>query len=67
MNCLEVGFDEWEWEEELHVLNLEDVGLGSYANDLFLNFDIHLLALIVNVIGLGISTFIFVIEKVFFK
>ena len=29
MTSLEVDFDEWEWEEELNVLTLEDVGLGK--------------------------------------
>ena len=26
---LEVEFDEWQWEEELKVFSLEDVGLGK--------------------------------------
>ena len=29
LTSLEVDFDEWEWEEELNVLTLEDVGLGK--------------------------------------
>ena len=26
--CIEVKFEEWQWEEELHVFTLEEVGLG---------------------------------------
>jgi len=29
LKSLEVEFKEWEWEEELHVFTLEDVGLGK--------------------------------------
>ena len=29
LTSLEVKFTEWEWEEELHVFTLEDVGLGK--------------------------------------
>ena len=29
LTSLEVGFKEWEWEEELTVFTLEHVGLGK--------------------------------------
>ena len=28
--CIEVKFEEWQWEEELHVFTLEEVGLGIF-------------------------------------
>ena len=28
LTSLEVNFDEWQWEEEVIVLTLEEVGLG---------------------------------------
>ena len=72
MTNLEVKFEEWQWEEELHVLTLEEVGLGRYS---FLECRIKrkvfiavlLLALIINVAGLGISTIVFLIEKLIDK
>merc|ERR1712029_994956 len=48
LTSLEVKLEEWQWEEELHVFTLEEVGL----------------ALIINVAGLGISTIVFLIEKI---
>ena len=63
MTSLEVKFTEWEWEEELHVFTLEDVGLGKtfVGSSIFITF--LLSALIINVVGLGISTIVFIIEK----
>ena len=29
LTCLEVKFDEWQWEEDLTVFALEHVGLGK--------------------------------------
>ena len=29
LTSLEIKFTEWEWEEELHVFTLEEVGLGK--------------------------------------
>ena len=29
LTSLDQKFEEWQWEEELRVLTLEDVGLGS--------------------------------------
>ena len=52
-----------EWEEELHVFTLEDVGLGKtfVESNQFITF--LLSALMINVVGLGISTIVFIIEK----
>ena len=63
MTSLEVKFEEWEWEEELHVFTLEDVGLGKtfVESNQFITF--LLSALMINVVGLGISTIVFIIEK----
>ena len=67
MTNLEVTFHEWQWEEELSVLNLEDVGLGKtfVESRTFITF--LLSALIINVVGLGISTIVFMIEKLIDK
>ena len=63
MTSLEIKFKEWEWEEELHVFTLEDVGLGKtfVESNQFITF--LLSALMINVVGLGISTIVFIIEK----
>ena len=67
MTTLEIKFTEWEWEEELHVFTLEDVGLGKtfVESSIFITF--LLSALIINVVGLGISTIVFMIEKLIDK
>ena len=65
MTCLEVGFEEWQWVEELNVLSLEDVGLGKMSRIIhILLLCTSFIALIINAVGLGISTIIFVIEKI---
>ena len=63
----EVKFEEWQWEEELTVLTLEEVGLGINQEfyQIFLNMVFP--ALIINLVGLGISTIVFIIEIIFHK
>ena len=63
MTSLEVKFKEWEWEEELHVFTLEDVGLGKIFKESSIFITFLLSALIIYVVGLGISTIVFMIEK----
>ena len=67
MTSLEVTFDEWEWEEELHVFTLEDVGFGKTFAESSQFITFLLSALIINVVGLGISTIVFIIEKLIDK
>ena len=63
LTSLEVKFEEWQWEEELKVFTLEEVGLGiSEVIRQKLFSSIFFLALIINIVGLGISTIVFVIE-----
>ena len=67
MTNLEVKFKEWEWEEGLHVLTLEDVGLGKTFKESSIFITFLLSALIIYVVGLGISTIVFMIEKLIDK
>ena len=67
MTNLEVRFKEWKWEEKIHFFTLEDVGLGKtfVESSQFLTF--LLSAFIINAVGLGISTIVFMIEKLIDK
>ena len=67
MTNLEVKFKEWEWEQRLHVLTLEDVGSGKTFVDLSQLITFLISALFINVNGLGISTIVFMIEKLIDK
>ena len=67
MTSLEVKFTKWEWEEELHVFTLEDVGFGKTFVESSQFITVFLSALIINVVGLGISTIVFMIEKLIDK
>ena len=67
MTSFEIKFEEWQWEEEISILSLEDVGLGIVGKLVILSKIIILLALIINFAGLGISTVVFVIEKMFYE
>ena len=67
MTNLEVKFDEWQWEEELSVLTLEDVGLGRTFVESSQFNTVLLSALIINVVGLGISKIVFMTEKLIDK
>ena len=67
MTIIEVKFKVWEWEEELHVFTLEDVGLGTTFKESSIFITFLLSALIINVVGLGISTIVFMIEKLIDK
>ena len=62
---MEFEHEDWEWEEELTVFSLEEVGLGifSYLYNLD-NNHLFFSALIIVVVGLGMSAIVFVIEKV---
>ena len=62
----EVQFEEWQWEEELTVFTLEEVGLGIHKGFCQIILNIFL-ALMINLFGLAISTTIFVIEIMFYK
>ena len=71
---MEVKFDQhlWQWEEEPTVFSLEEVGLGKEFKSsmytfeyLYLYIKYLIIALIINVIGLGLSTIVFIIEKLF--
>ena len=63
----EVQFEEWQWEEELTVFTIEDVGLGIYQGICQISINTFFSALIINLVGLGISTIVFVIEIIFHK
>ena len=63
----EVLFEEWQWEEELTVFTLEEVGLGIYKGFCQISINTFFAALIINLVGLGISTIVFVIEIIFYK
>ena len=63
----EVQFEEWQWEEELTVFTLEEVGLGIYQGFCQILLNTFFAALIINLVGLGISTIVFVIEIIFYK
>ena len=67
MTNLEVKFKEWEWEQGLHVFTLEDVGLGKTFVNLSQLITFLISALFINVNGLGISTIVFMIEKLIDK
>ena len=67
MTRLEVKFDEWQWEEELSVLPLEDVVLGKTFVESSQFNTVLLSALIINVVGLGISKIVFMTEKLIDK
>ena len=60
----EVQFEEWQWEEELTVFTLEEVGLGIYKG--FFQISINTF-LIINLVGLGLSTIVFVIEIITYR
>ena len=63
LTSLEIKFDEWQWEEELKVFTLEEVGLGiSEVIRQKLFSTIFFSALIINIVGLGIAAIVFVIE-----
>ena len=61
------SFEVWQWQEEVTVFTLEEVGLGINQEfyQIFLNMVFP--ALIINLVGLGISTIVFVIEIIFYK
>ena len=63
----EVPFEVWQWQEEVTVFTLEEVGLGINQEfyQIFLNMVFP--ALIINLVGLGISTIVFIIEIIFHK
>ena len=63
----EVKFEEWQWEEELTVFTLEEVGLGISQGSCQVSLNTFFAALIINLVGLGISTIVFVIEIIFHK
>ena len=63
----EVKFEEWQWEEELTVITLEEVGLGIYQGSCQVSQNTFFAALIINLVGLGISTIVFVIEIISYK
>ena len=70
LTSIEIKFHEWQWEEEETIFTLEHVGLGEYVPSLIFNNVLytHLnSALIINVVGLGISTIIFIIEIIYNK
>ena len=61
------SFEVWQWQEEVTVFTLEEVGLGINQEfcQIFLNMVFP--ALIINLVGLGISTIVFIIEIIFHK
>ena len=67
MTIREVNFEEWQWEEELTVFTLEEVGIGIYKGFCQIFLNTFFAALIINLVGLGISTIIFVIEIILYK
>ena len=67
MTTREVQFEEWQWEEELTVFTLEEVGLGIYKGFCQISINTFFAALITNLVGIGISTTVFVIEIIFYK
>ena len=67
MTIIEVKFKVWEWEEKLHVFTLEDVGLGKTFKESSIFITFLLSAFIIYVVGLGISTIVFMIEKLIDK
>ena len=63
----EVKFEEWQWEEELTVFTLEEVGLGIIKDFAEYYWILFFAAFIINLVGLGISTIVFVIEMIFYR
>ena len=63
----DASFEVWQWQEEVTVFTLEEVGLGINQEfyKIFLNMVFP--ALIINLVGLGISTIVFIIEIIFHK
>ena len=63
----DASFEVWQWQEEVTVFTLEEVGLGINQEfyQIFLNMVFP--ALIINLVGLGISTIVFIIEIIFHK
>ena len=61
----DIKFEQWQWEEELTVFTLEEVGLGIYQGSCQVSLNTFFAALIINLVGLGISTIVFVIEIIF--
>ena len=58
----DIKFEQWQWEEELTVFTLEEVGLGIFEEFCKIISNPIFAALIINLVGLGISTIVFLIE-----
>ena len=63
----EVPFEVWQWQEEVTVFTLEEVGLGINQEFYQIFLNMVFTALIINLVGLGISTIVFIIEIIFHK
>ena len=63
----DASFEVWQWQEEVTVFTLEEVGLGINQEFYQIFFNTVFPALIINLVGLGISTIVFIIEIIFHK